>query len=633
MNLTTHDIDTNRNSPRYIPDSRTNMMLANMSISRIEPTRAKMSTMGYNNMPSDESPFNPAIYADVQYSSKPLITNRNRVLSKYENNNPGNTNIALYDTRVYDLNATNVPALSNNQMQKNLMKRAEEKIRLKNDYLLPARGSKNASNGWEYNPYLPESDTNKPPINQNPVLLDERMIYHTAERPWNYASDRANIAYDLQRSEWIKERNRRQHEADDALFHRTKKDRWVEPKQAYRDRRYQPNYELSNEDIKQSEKQNERNTLTATRAQEAFVNSRIGFDENDINHLNKDIYGTFMPEYHRDMKTMYDIEMLKSRTEQFEPNEAKGSIVTATDYITKTISNFFGWNQGGNRDTTPEKYDPNLDYDEDGSLSYHFDHGIDSSNYNCRIEKFSSDIDERFYYKPDHMLVVKDGNLVETYPDEDYSYTAVSSVISDPLNTGLVRNIALIDNGKFIFVQKRAQDAIFDGDHRPIGDDLIVVELPVSALDNKFRERIKKYNAGTKRDKVLELSYEDFIQFSDWIVKHPEYQKRLKKEQLHQRVRTNKYDYDIVTNFEGKKTFVDEKVYSGLADQMRQRLLQHQKGRVDKEISTTEGYSAISPISSSNPTSINASSYRTIQHGGQLPTNRKNGVKRGTFDS
>ena len=121
MNLTTHDIDNIRNSPRYIPDSRTNMMLANMSLSRIEPTRAKMSTMSYNNMPSDESPFNPAIYADVQYSSRPLITNRNRVLSKYENNNPGNTNIALYDTRVYDLNATNIPALSNNQMQKNLI--------------------------------------------------------------------------------------------------------------------------------------------------------------------------------------------------------------------------------------------------------------------------------------------------------------------------------------------------------------------------------------------------------------------------------------------------------------------------------------------------------------------------------
>lgn len=631
MNLTTHDIDTLRNTPRYIPDTRTNSMITNMGLSRIEPTRATLATMGYNNMPTDESPFNPVIYGDVQYSSKPLITNRNRVLSKYENNNPGNTNIALYDTHVYDLNAVNVPGLGENQMQKNLMQRAADKIRFKNEDLLYARGPKNSSNGWDYNPFLPISETNQPPPRRDPVALDERMLYHTTERPWNYASDRANMAYDLQRSEWIKERNRRQHEADDALLHRTKKDRWVEPKQAYRDRMHLPDYSLTEEDIRSASKQNERHTITDEKSHEAFVTSRTGFDANDINHLTNDIYGSFMPDYDRHMRDVYEQDLIKARIEQFDPSEAKGTITTAADYITKTISNFFGWNQGGSRDVVPSS-DPNLEYDEDGSLKYHYDHGSDFSLANTEVSDFTPGVSERFYYKPDHVLVVKDGTLVETYPDEDYSYTAVSAVTMDKINTGLVRSVALIDNGKFIFAQKMAENAIFDGDHLPVGDDLIVVELPVTALDHKFRERIKKFNVGTKRDKVIELTYEDFIQFSDWIVKHPEVQKRLKKEQLHQRVRTNKFDSDIVDNFEGKKTFVDEKVYSGLANEMRQRLQQHQKGRVDKDTTVVEGYSAISPLSSSNPTSLTSNSFRTIQHGTVLNTNRKAGLRRGAFD-
>lgn len=651
MTYLANDIDVNHNTPRYIPSSRTNNMITNMALSRIEPTRESMNLATYSNIPTTDSPFNPAIFSDVKYSNKPALTTRNRVLTKYENNNPGNVNIALYDTRNNNLNASNVPSMSNNQMQNNLRRHAESKVTLKMQHLIPADGSKNASNGWNYNPYLPISDTNKPCECTTPAILDERMIYHTSERPWNYASDRANEAYKLQRSTYIKERNERQHEADDALFHRTKKDRWVEPKQAYRDRIHQPDYSLESL-AKSANKDNERNTLTPTRQQEAFITSRNGFDANDINNLNKDITGNFQPEYTRKLHEIYDRELLKSRMEQFDPDSsdtssAKGSFITSSaqpfNYITSTISNFFGWNQGGNRDTI-EKYDTKLEYDSDGSLSYHFDHNLNTDfAYSLPSQHFDTSIPERFYYKPDHMLVVKDGNLVETYPDEDFSYTAVSAVTMDPLQTGLIRSIALLDNGKFMFVQKRAQDAIFTNDHQPFGDDYLLVEVPIEMLDHKFRERIKKYNTGTKRDKVIELTYEDFIQFSDFIIKHPELQKRLNREQLHYRVRTNQYDSDIVTNFEGKKTFVDEKVYAGLADQMRQRIDQKVKGRIDKDqiTSDTSTYtnSSISPLDSSNPTSLNATSFRQIQHGinsdpnfGTLTTQRSIGIKRGQFD-
>lgn len=605
-------------NPRYIPDTRTNMMITNLGLSRIEPTRETLTMMSANNAPTTDSPFNPEIYNEVRYSAKPIITSRNRVLSKYENNNPGNNNIALYDTHVFDMNMTNVPAFAHNELQKSLQERAKNKIKFKNEDLLYARGSKNASNGWDYNPYLPESPTNQRPTNLTPVTLDERLIYHTSERPWNYESDRANIAYKLQRSEMIKERNQRQHEADDELFHRTKKDRWVEPKQVYRELHTPLDFYLTEENKRAASKQNDRKSIDVT---EAFATSRVGFDANDINHLHNDIYGNFMPDYDRHMKDVYEEDLIKARIEQFNTDVTpKGMITTAADFITKTITNFFGWNQNGAREYLTS--DDNLEYDEDGSLKYHYSHDQDFSADNARVEQFSG-IQERYYYKPDHMLVVKDGNLVETYPDEDFSYTAVSVITQSPV--GLVRSIALVDDGKVIFAQKRANDSIFDGDHLPIGDDLIIAELPIENLDRKLRERIRKYNTGTKRDKVIELTYDDFIQFSEWVVKHPEVQKRLKKEKLHQRVRANDYDADIVNNFEGKKTFVDEKVYAGLADAMRQRQILHQKGRVDKDLVTVEGYSSLTPFTTSSEP------FRNVQHGLNL-TSRRGGVKRGAFD-
>ena len=619
---------------RYIPSSEIQNLKTQLQLSRIESKRGYLNSQGYSNIPSDESPFHPVIYADVQYS-EPTLSKTNRCLTKYENKAPNMNDIALYDTRVYDLNAQNVPTLADNVLHKNQMERARGKIQQAHTDMLPSFGSSDM-NGSYYNPNLPISETNKPPSSMKPTLIDERMTYHTNERPWNYESDRANIAYDLQRSPEILERNRRQQEADDALFRRHKKNRWVEPKMAYMNRMYDPTYSIDEFTKKQSEKDNERITLSPIHAKEAFAKTRVGFDETDVNHLNKEICGTFQPDYSRRMNEMYDRESLKSRMEQFQVEEpstsVKGTVVNAASYITDTIMSFFNWNNNGSKSSPTKSKDENITYDEDGSVTYNDKyHNVPTvSEVNS---SFQSDT-ERFYYKPDHVLLVKNGDIPDVFPDENHDYTAVSFVQADPLNTGLIRTIVIKDDSKFKIIQKRNEDAIFTGDNRPYGEDFVSIEIPVDIIDDKIRDRIKKINMDTKRDKVIELTYDDFIAFSDFVVEHPEVQQRLKFADLHKRVRTNKYDEDIITNFEGKKTFVDDKVYAVISDNIRKKQIKSNTGRIDKEQNpTVEGYSTASPMYSSQSPSSNSQSYRKIQlNDTQFATNRSHNIQLNKFN-
>lgn len=617
------------NKPRYIPSPEFHNMKTQLQLSRIESKRGYLNSQGYNNIPSDESPFNPIIYSDVQYS-EPILTKTNRCLTKYENKSPNMTDIALYDTHIYDINAQNVPGLENNTLHKNLMERARGKIQQSHSDLFKQNASSN------YNPYLPISSTNQPQENSKPIALDERMMYHTNERPWNYESDRANIAYDLQRSPEILERNRRQQEADDALLRRHKKNRWVEPKMAYMNRQYDPTYHIDEKTKRLAAKDNERISLSPIRTVEAFAHTRTGFDETDINHLNKEISGTFQPEYSRYMNEIFDKNSLSSRIEQFQPEQEKpkGVISNATSFITDTITSFFGWNNLGSKSSNSSLIkDSHISYDEDGSITYQDKYNTPTISEPVSNSFKPTDL-ERFYYKPDHVLVIKNGEIPDFYPDENHDYTAVSFVQADPLNTGLIRTIVINDDSKFKIIQKRNSDAIFSGDNRPYGEDFVSIEIPVEYVDDKIRDRIKKNNLDTKRDKVIELTYDDFIAFSDFIVEHPEVQQRLKFADLHQRVRANKYDSDIITNFEGKKTFVDEKVYSVINNNIRNKEQKINKGRFDKEqIQTIEQYSTQTPIHSSLSPSSTSNAYRKVQlNDTPYATTRSNKVQLNRFN-
>lgn len=621
---------------RYTPYTETDDLIMKLQLSQIEAKRGYLNSHGFNNSPNCESPFNPIIYSDVRYS-EPSLSKTNRCMAKYENGQPSTTDIALYDTRSHDVECMDVPEMADNVMLKNQLERARSKIEQANADMIPSFGITYDENGYlknpnatlnistdmYYNPYLPISDTNKPPSNMKPTIIDERMLYHTNDRPWNYPSDKGNIAYNLQRSQEILERNRRQEEADDALFRRPKINRWVEPKMAYNLRPHDPKYTIDTAVKDMSDKNNERLTLSPIHAEEKFSSARIGFDADDINHLNKEINGTYQPLYNRQLSDNYEIESLKYRMEQFKPDETngvKGVFVNVTSYITDTIKSFFDWNNNGTK-TTAYKHINDVNYDVDGKITYDDRH----NNIPIPIDvnsKYEQPV-ERYYYKPNHVLIVKNGDIPEIYPDENYDYTAVSYVQADPLNTGLIRTIVMQDNSKLKIIQKHKSDAIFTGDNKPYGEDFICLEIPVEAIDEKFRERLNLYS-DNKRSKFVELKYDDFLALSDYMLKHPEVQQRLKFEDLYRNVRANKYDVDIVNNFEGKRTFVDDKVYSVIQEGIRRRDIKCDLARIDKDqININETFSNFNPIHSSNKPSNTSQSYRKVQLNDKLYSTKR----------
>jgi len=454
----------------------------------------------------------------------------NRVITKYENKHPLVNDIALYNTRTRSLNAEDDPALGDLRMHKDQMERASSKVLQRESWRLPHTD--------EYNPYLPISDTNKPPVGYNDGgrILDERMIWHTRDRPYTLESDRAQQARALQpnNNPEIIERNRRQHESDDAFLRRSKKNRWVEDKMSYINRPRTIEYKIDSKPTK---------TIMQN-----VIAERVPLNVNDPNNLVKDYQGHYSPEYQRE-----NLINDNQRTENIESFEPKGGLKSTIDMITSFFSGLLNRQKLKNDEIIDMNYDEKLnDFD--------------------LIEPI--DTKERMYYKPNHVHVMKQGDIETSFPDENYDNTAVAYKTLDP--TGVTRTNIILDrfgrgDAKIIIIQKREQDSIFINDGRQIGDDYVVMEIPIEQIDKKFRNKIISLNMDTERDKALKLEYNDFVQFNEILEQHPDMQKRLKKEQLYSNVRGK----DLEMEFENNSTFVDHNVYS--VENRRSKINKHNR--------------------------------------------------------
>ena len=628
--------------PRYVPNSRTNDMITGIKLAQIDPVRTIANTSSHMAGVTRDSRFNPELAADVNYSPKVAVNVAQHAPTptKYTNNYRSSNSVSLYDPRVY--NKEEIPFFANNTSLYQLADNAKNKIYTKPALNNPAYDNGNyAGNGFVYNPNLPPSETNKPTYT---AAVDERLhVFHTNDREYNYGRERAILADNLRHSDDIRKRNEREWESERALRHNSKFDRDYEPKQTYRQSKHSTLYNLGDDVIRDSSAQNDRNNVSQQHADVINTTAREEFDATDINHLTDAIDTAYGAEFDRRLIANTFNANFRSRSEQFSNDDrvdtARGNqktniIEQFIDYIGDTVMGAFGWNKNIDRSvdvTSKESYiDPKRKqyelqmFDEDGSLRTEYNTDIDVPSTETQ-GVFDSGQRRDIYDRRDHMLVIKNGNMIESYPDEMHEYTAVTFVDKDPTTQhGFNRHMVVMDNGKLLLVQKRAEDAIFDGSQ--VDNDLIVIELPLEAVDYKVRDKIRKLNLGNKRDKVLELTYDEFVMFRDYIVKHPELHERLKIEQLHYRVRGNTYDEDIVTNFEGKKTFTSDAVYNDIARHAREHLIQHIKGRVDKEIDTT-------PMVSDVMSPVDRNIKRESMPKNPLTIPRVVGVKRNQFDS
>ena len=573
------------NSHRYIPINEADEMMSQLNLARIESTKGFINNNSHGELPSDENPFNPVLSYDVQYH-EPRVQQRNRVLTKYENKANETNEIALYNTRTHSLNAEDVIGLDNLQLHKEGMERARSKIHQRYESFIPQENSNpNVFNGNVYNPALPISETNQPRSTYTAAQVDERLGWFTNAREFRYESDIANNAYNLQRSPEIVERNRRQAEADDALYNRHQKSRWVEPKQAYRDRGFMPKYEHDEFTLYDASKGNDRNT--GNKEKETYNLQVKAKKLNDIEHINRvknDVEQSFQPMYHKNqiyntMRRMNDrkdpmsnnsyTEKVEMYQEAFEPTNTKSGLFSnlmdgLLDTITDSLAVILGMKE--------KKRERSILMEREGfSDNSRQQRGLISNNvvYDDVFDKAR----EKFGYKPQHLLIMRDGNIPAVYPDEDYSNTAPMFVSRDPFDEGLVRTMVMFEDNKFKIIQKHENDKVFSGDGRPFGGDYIVSEVEIEDLPPPMRDRIRKQNMDTKRDKALELTYDDYIAFSDYMVKHIDTSDRVKEIDIWKHIRGKDFDEEVETGFDDRKVLVDSgAVQAATAEARKARL-------------------------------------------------------------
>ena len=579
-------------SKRYNPISEVDNLTSQLNLARIEALRGCTRDDSHSELPSSESPFNPICFYDVQYT-EPRLSQTNRVLTKYENKEPITMDIALYNTRTHALNAEEVPGLDNLQLHKAQMERARSKVKQRyEDYIPQENSNQNVFNGDIYNPQLPISATNQPTETYKPGFVDERLGWHTNTREFRYESDIANNAYNLQRSPEIIERNRRQAEADDALFNRHQKSRWVEPKQAYRDRGYLPKYELDQFVQHDSSRYNERQVGNVDKENyNTVIRSQKLHDPESLNKIRPIVDQSFEPQFNhyqiqQGIKRFNDAKDPLSKkshvvNEAFTPTSTKSGLFmnfASMLYTTvaESLKSIFGSEQKNPQHPT---INTRSEYEDSGHRMQC--QLLDNPNvYDDVFESFK----EKFGYKPQHLLIMRDGSIPAIYPDEDFSNTAPVFITKDPFGNGLVKTICIFDDNKFKLIQKYQQDAIFTGDHQRVNDDYIVSEIPLTSLPAQMRERIETQNLNSKRDKTLDLTYNDFIAFSDFVVKHIETCDRVQFADIWRKIRGNKFDEEIVNAFDNRKVLVDSSaVQAANAESRKLQVRETTKNRVDKE--------------------------------------------------
>lgn len=587
-----------RTQKRYKPVSSTNESTFQMNMARLSQGRSSLNDSAINNSPTAENPLNFRLNADVVYSEKPRLTQTSRVLQKYENMNPRPNDVALYNTKnMYT--QLNAEEKIGTYLRDQLDIRTREKILqstaahncsgynyaydLKSGNLTTTMPE--AGNGTAFNPLLPYSNNNQPHVGMAPEYVDRRMEHKTPERAWTTESDRIRIAADLQRSSEIIERNRRQEETDRKLLHRALIPNRTEPKLAYETRAYDPRFSLDEYVTRSAGTFSERRALSDNQAREAFAHSRIEFDEATSSKLREEIDTTFSTSYNRHQKQVLQNEISKSRIEQFNPDihsmKPKGFFETMVGVVHDSVSSILFTKKHS------ADYDVRLQYDGGEDMFRALDSGVET--------EFEA-LPERYYYKPDHYVMMKTGDIPDVFPDDIPGETAYMHIAKDPVGHGIVRTIVVHNKDYISVIQKRAGDNIFGVDNMPYGDDCIEMEIPLEYFNKTFRDKIS-LNQTNDRARVVELEYNDFAMFNEILESNMELQTRLKPVEFKRKLRDIGYTNDVFTEYENKKSFVDETVYSGIASNARRAVTEKYTGRIDKhQIDVADV-----PISNVNP--------------------------------
>lgn len=188
---------------------------------------------------------------------------------------------------------------------------------------------------------------------------------------------------------------------------------------------------------------------------------------------------------------------------------------------------------------------------------------------------------KKMYNKGDFVTLVKKGEIYDVFPDDPTAHTAPILVESDRFTKKPVRTFATSDGKTLYLIQKRDADDIYTLDGHRYDKDMIMLEIPYQHLEQGFRNRVNNSMGGNRRNNgnLLDLSYDDWVQLSEYIQHNEDHTVRLKNSQLYNVVRDFEWNERFNDNFKDKTFFVHPEVVQEEREILRRKLRLHDRGR------------------------------------------------------
>lgn len=518
----------------------------------------------------------------VKVNKNVSMMNRNPWLTQNQNTRQNTyADIALYDTRNMSLNdqyhigntlPDRLTDLKNNKISTPnawMKDYAVVKNNLEKDNYNLCKGyndepTLNCENSGSYNPNLPTSEYNIP--SQLDILSpDERLreSQQTSQRPFMTENGQFYEMMKLRNNPEIVERNKRQVKADLAFKKEgeLRQPRWNECKQEYRRNEKQKEYfvDSNNGEYHESQmnKYNDRNISQFKDDNIKDIEERIKIINNNAKYNGADDRLEINNKIYSNVKNHQKHDDIDKKS--------------AIDIIGNAITEFF----------TPHK-----------QKEYKVEQNISSRNPTNGENNVKLGIDTDFcaikkpiYNKGNHIYMMKNGDMLEVYPDETASRLAPLFINVDPISKREIRTFATKNNEYLYIIQKRDSNDISEVDGNSWENDYVAVQIPFNELSPEFRKKIEINNTNNndRNGKILNLNYEDYIKMTQWVQDNPDAWYRLKQQTVYEHLRGNQYDKEIGINFEPREVILTPEVVTESRDRIRTKQQMFSHNRINKE--------------------------------------------------
>lgn len=206
------------------------------------------------------------------------------------------------------------------------------------------------------------------------------------------------------------------------------------------------------------------------------------------------------------------------------------------------------------------------------------------SSYIANYYHDTPNMKKDIYNRTNHMYVIKNGDILEIYPDDITNNTAPIIVTKDHITNKPIRTLATVDKTNLYIVQKRDPNDIYDNDGASWNNDYFAIKIPFEQLNPIWRKRINdKLTSDRKSEGVLDFSFDELTDLVEFAEYNQDKGIRINTHELQENTRVRDWAKEIDDNFYSDHMFVMPDMIKENREYIRQKAAITRRGRIQKE--------------------------------------------------